>query len=72
MSELALPTLSNPKLSTPRLEELLWFRIIVGGERNDLHSLVYSCKKVWPDDMKSSKSHASKTLNSLISTGLFS
>lgn len=72
MSELALPTLSNPKLSTPRLEELLWFRIIVGGERNDLHSLIYSCKKVWPDDMKSSKSHASKTLNSLISTGLFS
>ena len=72
MSELALPTLSNPKLSTPRLEELLWFRIIVSGGKSDLHSLIYSSKLDWPDDMQSSKSYASSTLNSLISTGLFS
>ena len=71
MSELALPVLLNPKISTPRLEELLWFRIVVGEGMQDLHSQIHSAIINWPVEEAKKKSHASKILKNLISTGGF-
>ena len=69
MSELALPTLVDDKISTPRLEELLWFRILINEDESDLHSQIYQAKSVWPVEQDASKSHASSILKRLISTG---
>lgn len=71
MSELALPVLLNPKISTPRLEELLWFRIVVGEGMQDLHSQIHSAIINWPVEEVKKKSHASEILKNLISTGGF-
>ena len=43
LSELALQALSNRKISTPRLEELIWHRILVQGWDSDLAS---QCSRV--------------------------
>ena len=72
MSELALPTLSDGKISTPRLEELLWFRIVINDEEQDLHSQIYQAKSAWPTEQETGKSHAAEVLKSLISTGKLS
>ena len=71
MIELSLPTLSAKNLSTPRLEELLWFRILIGDEPLDLHSQIHIAKSEWPSEEKARKDHAREVLNSLISTGKF-
>ncbi len=71
MSELALPVLLNPKISTPRLEELLWFRIVVGEEMQDLHSQIHTAITGWPVEESEKKSHAGDILKRLISTGGF-
>ena len=71
MSELSLPTLSAKNLSTPRLEELLWFRILIGDEPLDLHSQIHIAKSEWPSEEMARKDHAREVLNSLISTGKF-
>ena len=72
MSELALPTLSDGKISTPRLEELLWFRIVTEEDQQDLHSQIYRTKSAWPNKVENSKSHAAEVLKELISTGKLS
>lgn len=72
MSELALPTLSVGKISTPRLEELLWFRIVISDNELDLHSQIYRAKSLWPDEKDTSKSHAASVLKGLISGGRLS
>jgi len=69
MSELALPTLMDGKISTPRLEELFWFRIVIDEDESDLHSQIYQAKSVWPGEEDASKSHAASILKGLISTG---
>ena len=69
MSELVLPTLENSNLSTPRLEELIWYRVIFGGSKIDLHSQVYLTKDSWPEDIDVGKSHAAMILKRLITTG---
>ena len=69
MSELALPTLVDGKISTPRLEELLWFRIVTNDDESDLHSQIYQAKSGWPVEEDASKSYASTILKGLISTG---
>ena len=71
MSELALPVLLDSKLSTPRLEELLWFRIIFGDAEIDLHSLIFTIKRDWPKEADRGKSYAAGVWKSLISTGVF-
>ena len=72
MSELVLPTLSDGKISTPRLEELLWFRIVISENEADLHSQIYRVKSLWPSEKDTSKSHAASVLKSLISEGKLS
>ena len=69
MSELALPTLTNQKISTPRLEELIWFRIIIGDNLKDLHSQIHLTKSRWPTDEEDCKSHSATVLKALISSG---
>lgn len=69
LSELALPCLEKCKLSTPRLEELIWHRVLVGGSEQDLHSQIYTAEQEWPTDIDDSKKYARRVLTSLISSG---
>ncbi|MBL6732032.1 MAG: hypothetical protein ISP82_03650 [Candidatus Poseidoniaceae archaeon] len=69
LSELALPCLSNDKLSTPRLEELIWYRVVVAEKQQDLHSQIYNTQEAWPQDIDASKSFAANLLKQLITEG---
>jgi len=69
LSELALPCLINDKLSTPRLEELIWYRVVTVEGQQDLHSQIYHTQEEWPQEIDASKSFASSILKRLITTG---
>ena len=69
LSELALPCLINDKLSTPRLEELIWYRVVTVEGQQDLHSQIYHTHEAWPQEIDESKSFASSLLKRLITTG---
>ena len=69
LSELALPCLINDKLSTPRLEELIWYRVVTAEGQQDLHSQIYHTQEAWPQEIDESKSFASSLLKRLITTG---
>ena len=69
LSELALPCLINDKLSTPRLEELIWYRVVTAEGQQDLHSQIYHTEEAWPQEIDESKSFASSLLKRLITTG---
>jgi hypothetical protein len=69
LSELALPCLINDKLSTPRLEELIWYRVVTVEGQQDLHSQIYHTQEAWPQEIDESKSFASSLLKRLITTG---
>ena len=69
LSELALPCLINDKLSTPRLEELIWYRVVTVEGQQDLHSQIYYTQEAWPQEVDESKSFASSLLKRLITTG---
>ena len=70
LSELILPTLVNPTLSTPRLEELVWHRLVIGTSDVDVMSQVFLAEKAWPDDTGQAKIHASKLADLFLQTGL--
>jgi hypothetical protein len=70
LSELILPTLTNSTLSTPRLEELVWHRLVIGTSDVDVMSQVFLAGKTWPDDAIKAKIHASKLADSFLKTGL--
>ncbi len=69
ISELVLPALRMDGISTMRLEELIWHRIMIPGQDVDLASQLHNAISVWPDDMEQAKIHASGVLDSLISGG---
>jgi len=69
LSELALPCLVEPTLSTPRLEELLWNRMLVGDEDVDLASQVFAAQKKWPEEFDEERLHASKMIDNWLQTG---
>ncbi len=69
LSELVLPTLTQPGLSTPRLEELVWHRLVIGTSNIDVMSHVFLAQQDWPDDAASSKIYASKLADIFLSTG---
>jgi len=69
ISELALPSLNDKVISTPRLEELFWHRLLIGGDEQDLYSQIHLVKSDWPSEEESIKSHSSTILRSLISQG---
>ena len=70
LSELALPCLEKCNLSTPRLEELIWHRILVGGNDQDIHSQIHTIERDWPIIEGEDKKYAQRILTSLISSGL--
>ena len=70
LSELILPTLENSSLSTPRLEELVWHRLMIGTSDIDVMSQVHLAEKAWPNDALKAKTHASKLADSFLKTGL--
>ncbi len=69
LSDLVLPTLTHSGLSTMRLEELIWHRVLLPGCDIDLASQLYSAKENWPDDSNSSRIHASNVADNLIING---
>ena len=69
LSELVLPCLTNPKLSTPRLEELIWHRLLIGTHPVDVVSQVHLALSGWPEGGDEAKIHASKLADFFISHG---
>lgn len=69
LSELILPCLTDSSLSTPRLEELVWKRMLVGDEKIDLASQAYALREGWPEDADASRLHAAKRLDHWLRTG---
>ena len=69
LSELILPCLTDSSLSTPRLEELVWKRMLVGDEKIDLASQAYTLREGWPEDADASRLHAAKRLDHWLRTG---
>ena len=70
ISELVLPALQSPALSTPRLEELVWHRLVVGESDVDVMSQVFLVENSWPKDEKEAKIHASKLADNLLKSGV--
>jgi len=71
ISELLLPCLTHPELSTPRLEELTWHRMLVGDDATDLASQLYAAKQAWPDGDDGGRLFASTLLDQWLGTGRF-
>ena len=69
LSELVLPALTNSNLSTPRLEELVWHRLLVGDHPVDVVSQVHLAMKDWPEGKDKAKLHASKLADFFIVHG---
>ena len=69
LSELVLPCMANSSLSTPRLEELIWHRMLVGDQPQDIASQLYGVKQMWPEGHEASNVFASKLLDTWLSTG---
>ena len=72
ISELLLPCLTHPELSTPRLEELTWHRMLVGDDATDLASQLYATKQAWPDEDDAGRLFASTLLDQWLGTGRLS
>lgn len=69
LSELVLPCLVETTLSTPRLEELVWHRMLVGDEDVDLASQAFAAQGKWPEALSDERLHASKLIDHWIQTG---
>ena len=72
ISELLLPCLTHPELSTPRLEELTWHRMLVGDDTVDLASRLHLVNRAWPEEAEASRLFASGLLDRWLGTGQFS
>lgn len=70
MSELTLPCLSNTTLSTPRLESLVWCRMLVGDSPVDLASQLGHMHDAWPGSEAEQKQHASTVLDGWLASGM--
>ena len=70
LSELVLPCLSHSQLSTPRLEELVWHRMVLKGQPQDLVSQAHIVQSAWPEDIDAGRIHASKVLDHWLTTGI--
>ena len=69
LSELVLPALTVSTLSTPRLESLVWFRMVVGDDPVDLVSQLQHHMDAWPAQAADVKPHCSKVLDGWLGTG---
>lgn len=70
LSELVLPCLSDPKLSTPRLEELVWHRMVVRDHPRDIVSQAHAVQSAWPATLDAARVHASNLLDAWLSTAV--
>lgn len=68
LSELVLPCLTETVLSTPRLEELIWHRLVVREHPLDLVSQAHTVHAAWPKEREASRLHASNLLDSWLKT----
>ena len=71
LSELALPVLREAKISTPRIEELIWRRAIIAEDGKDLASVLNEVRTKWPEGGDQTRVHASEMSDRLISNGAF-
>ncbi len=71
LSELALPVLREAKISTPRIEELIWKRAIIAEDGRDLASVLNEVRANWPEGGDETRVHASEMSDRLISNGVF-
>ncbi|MBR68913.1 MAG: hypothetical protein DWC10_08035 [Candidatus Poseidoniales archaeon] len=69
LSELVLPSLVNPSLSTPRLEELMWHRMLIGEQPKDVVSQAHAVVEAWPEGADASRLYASKVLDAWLVSG---
>ncbi|MBP77808.1 MAG: hypothetical protein CL926_00885 [Deltaproteobacteria bacterium] len=69
LSELILPTLTDSSLSTPRLEELVWHRLMIGTSDVDVMSQIFLAEKAWPEESSDAKIHSSKLADFFLKTG---
>lgn len=69
LSELILPCLTDSSLSTPRLEELVWKRMLIGQEPIDLASQADALRQEWPEEADASRIHAAQRLDHWLRTG---
>ncbi|MAJ01873.1 MAG: hypothetical protein CMA10_05665 [Euryarchaeota archaeon] len=69
LSELVLPCLVEPTLSTPRLEELIWHRMLSGDEDVDIASQAFAVQRTWPKALSDERLHASKLIDHWIQNG---
>ena len=69
LSELVLPSLVHPSLSTPRLEELMWHRMLIGEQPKDVVSQAHIVAEAWPKDADASRLYASKVLDAWLVSG---
>ncbi len=72
LSEVLLPCLTEDDLSTPRLEELVWHRMLVGDADVDLASQVHAVRHAWPEEMNDGRLFASSLLDRWLRTGFLS
>lgn len=69
LSEYSLPLLSSQSVSTARLEELIWKRMLIPNESADLASTLQRIMKKWPTESDVAILHASRLLDELLKTG---
>jgi hypothetical protein len=69
ISELILPTLRHDSLSTMRLEELVWHRVMLPGYVIDLASQLHLSQESWPEESDKARLHASVVTDELITSG---
>lgn len=70
LSELVLPCLVSTTLSTPRLEELVWHRMVPRGHPQDVVSQAFRTEKMWPVRLDEARLYASKVLDTWLRTGV--
>jgi ubiquinone biosynthesis protein COQ9 len=71
LSELVLPCLTDSNLSTPRLEELIWHRLLFADHPVDVVSQLHTAMVAWPKEVDAAKVHASKLADYFIVHGAF-
>ena len=69
LSEYSLPLLSSSGLSTARLEELIWKRMLIPNQSTDLASILFQIMKEWPSESDSAILHAGRMLDELLKSG---
>ena len=71
LSELVLPVLRTDTISTMRLEELIWHRIVIPGCPTDIASQLKIAQDNWPMKDEEARLYASQVADKLLTNGYF-